>query len=253
MKHLQEYINNSTVSSRAELEAKIQELEQQLVEFRKNLANNEQRYQKQLTVVGALATAIKQTLSATKLAVEAGEPELVESFWKEMKDIQEGNYDEREKLALPSNKGNNNENNPDGGQGPHTYDSLVKLTLKDIKEIAFNLDLSVKQAKEYGSVRQKTSWITAILNKQDDQLAESKPIVTSPPLEKGEDEILDVSSVTLIEESTDNSISETEPKPVSETDTKPTSKLETEPINEPINKPETELDDFNDEEEYAGW
>ena len=174
MKHLQEYINNSTVNSRIELEARIAELERQLVERREELANTEQRHQKQLTVVGALATAIKQTLSAVKLAVEAGEPGLVDSFWAEMQDIQDGNYDEKELLSLPTSEDNDDSNNNPNpvNEGPHTHDSLVKLNLNGVKEVASGLDISVKDVKQYGSTRQKLSWITAILEKQK---AETKP------------------------------------------------------------------------------
>lgn len=205
MKHLQEYINKSTVNSRIELEAKIAELERQLVEHREDLANTEQRHQKQLTVVGALATAIKQTLSAVKLAVEAGEPGLVDSFWQEMQDIQDGNYDEKELLSLPTSEDGNDINNPSPvSQGPHTHDSLVALNLNRVKEVASSLDISVKDVKKYGSTRQKLSWITAILEKQKDvenkvesngKVETVKPLVTSPPVETND--VLDVDSTVV--------------------------------------------------------
>ncbi len=205
MKHLQEYINNSTVNSRIEIEAKIAELEQQLTECRESLTNNEQRHQKQLTVVGALATAIKQTLSAVKLAVEAGEPGLANSFWQEIKDIQDGNYDEKELLSLPTSEDGNDRNNPSPvSQGPHTHDSLVALNLNRVKEVASSLDISVKDVKKYGSTRQKLSWITAILEKQKDvenkvesngKVETVKPLVTSPPVETND--VLDVDSTVV--------------------------------------------------------
>ena len=210
MKHLQEYINNSTINSRVELEAKIAELERQLVEHRENLANNEERYQKQLTVVGALATAIKQTLSAVKLAVEAGEPGLADSFWQEMKDIRDGNYDEREIMSLPTSEDeNNHDDNPDSvNPGPHTHDSLVKINLSKIKKIASALDISVRDVKQYGSIRQKLSWITAIIEKQKEVDSQAdvngkveefndtvKPLVTSPPVETND--VLDVDSTVV--------------------------------------------------------
>ena len=220
MKHLQEYINNSTVNSRLELEAKIAKLEQQLAECRDSLTNNEQRHQKQLTVVGALATAIKQTLTAIKLAAETGEPGLTESFWQEMQDIQDGNYDEKELLSLPASEDeNNNDNNPDS-PGPHTHDSLVKINLSEIKKIASDLDIAVKDVKQYGSIRQKMSWITAILEKQKEaqdkvetngkvetvkppvevnNVEVVKPLVTSPPVETND--VVDVDS-TAVDSST---------------------------------------------------
>ena len=205
MKHLQEYINNSTVNSRVELEAKIAELERQLVEHRENLANNEKRHQKQLTVVRALATALKQTISAIRLVAEAGEPGLADSFWQEMKDIQDGNYDEREIMSFPSSEDENNDNNSDSvSPGPHTHDSLVKINFKEIKEIASALDISVKDVKQYGNTRQRMSWITVIVEKQKEtdnqadvngKVETVKPLVTSPPVETND--VLDVDSTVV--------------------------------------------------------
>lgn len=215
MKHLQNYINNSTVNSRIELEAKIAELERQLVEHREELADTEQRHQRQLTVVGALATAIKQTLSAVRDAVEAGEPGLVDSFWQEMQDIQDGNYDDKELLSLPSKDGDDSNNSPDSvNPGPYTHESLVPLNLSKIKEIARGLGISVKGVKKYGSTRQKLSWITAIIEEQkgvesqvesngkvetNEEVEDVNPIVTDPPVEN--DDVVDVDS-TVVEDYT---------------------------------------------------
>lgn len=256
MKHLQEYINNSTVNSRIELEAKIAELERRLVEHREELANTEQRHQRQLTVVGALATAIKQTLSAVKLAVEAGEPGLVDSFWQEMKDIQDGNYDEKELLSLPTSEDGGDGTNPNPvNQGPHTHDSLVKVSLSNVKEIARDLDVSVKDVKKYGNTRQKLSWITAILEKQKetennqevngkDNTENVQPVVTPPPVETND--VVDVNS-TVVDATEDNS-TDVDVTVVDSTEDNSNNVDSTD-----VDSTVVESSDIEDENDFEGW
>lgn len=103
------------------------------------------------------------------------------------------------------------------------YESLVKKTLREIKEIASDMSIFTKDAKAYGNSRQKTSWIDAILSKQKEikdaydaingdeptitPKNSSKPIITAPvnghktATEDTDVNVLDVkSSIVIIDE-----------------------------------------------------
>ena len=92
-----------------------------------------------------------------------------------------------------------------------SYPNLLsgyKINLSKIKKIASALDISVRDVKQYGSIRQKLSWITAIIEKQKEADSQAdvngkveefndtvKPLVTSPPVETND--VLDVDSTVV--------------------------------------------------------
>ena len=69
MKHIQDFIQNSTIADRNNLEGNIKDLEAQLVELREKLAASEDRHQKQLTVSGAISSAIEQIFNVINLSI----------------------------------------------------------------------------------------------------------------------------------------------------------------------------------------
>ena len=92
MRHIQDFIQNSTIADRHNLEGNIKDLEAQLVKLREELAISEERHQKQLTVSGAISSAIEQILNVINSCQSIGEPGLTEAFWSEVEDLKKGDY-----------------------------------------------------------------------------------------------------------------------------------------------------------------
>ncbi|MDE5111984.1 MAG: hypothetical protein O4753_12230, partial [Trichodesmium sp. St7_bin2_1] len=61
---LEEAINSTTNTSRASLESRIEELEQELVKLRNKHGANEERHQNQKTLKGALESGLVQVIKA---------------------------------------------------------------------------------------------------------------------------------------------------------------------------------------------
>ena len=168
MKRLQSFVASTTVEDRVSLENNISELEGQLNQLREKLANNEERHQKQLTMLGALGSAIEQVCNAIKLCEDGGEPGLVDTFWEELGDIQSGDYVFTK--ALPQYVDNNEEN-----------EKLLSMKLSEIKEYAANIGLTNSYVKTFGSVRSKITWIDAINAFQLEKSTEDNDPIISPP------------------------------------------------------------------------
>lgn len=150
MKRLQNFVASTTVEDRNNLENNISELELQLNQLREKLSNNEERHQKQLTMLGALGSAIEQVCNAIKLCEDGGEPGLVDTFWEELGDIKNGDYVFTK--ALPQYVDNDEETQ-----------KLATMKLSEIKDYAAEMGLTNSYVKSFGSVRSKTTWIDAII------------------------------------------------------------------------------------------
>ena len=79
---LEEAINSTTNASRASLESRIEELEQELVKLRNEHGANEERHQNQKTLKGALESGLVQVIKAVNATKIAGEGELELGFGK---------------------------------------------------------------------------------------------------------------------------------------------------------------------------
>ena len=84
MRHIQDFIQNSTIADRHNLEGNIKDLEAQLVKLREELATSEERHQKQLTVSGAISSAIEQIFNVINSCQSISEPGLTEAYWSEV-------------------------------------------------------------------------------------------------------------------------------------------------------------------------
>ncbi|NES01807.1 MAG: hypothetical protein F6K22_02570 [Okeania sp. SIO2F4] len=98
---LEEAINSTTNSTRDSLEARIEELERQLVQLRNEHAANEERHQNQKTLKGALESGLVQIIKAVNATKIAGEEELELGFWQEVEKIRSGDYDSIDLKELP--------------------------------------------------------------------------------------------------------------------------------------------------------
>lgn len=184
MKRLQNFVASTTVEDRVSLENNISELEIQLNQLRDKLSSNEERHQKQLTMLGALGSAIEQVCNAIKLCEDGGEPGLVDTFWEELEDIQSGDYVFTK--ALPQHVDSNEEN-----------ERIASMKLSEIKEYATELGLTNNYVKTFGSVRSKTTWIDAIntfrledSNGNEESNSDQSSIKVNP---NNSDNIIDVS------------------------------------------------------------
>jgi hypothetical protein len=155
MKHIQDFIQNSTVADRHNLENNIQDLEAQLVKLREELGASEERHQKQLTASGAIHSALEQVLNVLNICESISEPGLADAFWSEIQDIKSGDYHfvPALKSADSDSTDSNSPNSPD----------LDSMKLSQIKEYANSIGISAKTVKDdYGNLRSKSSWISAI-------------------------------------------------------------------------------------------
>ena len=98
---LEEAINSTTNASRASLESRIEELEQELVKLRNEHGANEERHQNQKTLKGALESGLVQVIKAVNATKIAGEGELELGFWEEVEKIRNGDYDSIDLKELP--------------------------------------------------------------------------------------------------------------------------------------------------------
>ena len=163
MKHIQDFIQNSTIADRHNLEGNIKDLEAQLVELREQLAASEDRHQKQLTVSGAISSAIEQIFNVINSCQSIGEPGLTEAFWSEVEDIKRGDYQ-----FVPALKGTDTDFTD--SDSPNSPD-LDSMNLSEIKEYANTLGITPKSVKDdYGNLRKKSSWISAINNHNPNQI-----------------------------------------------------------------------------------
>ena len=163
MKHIQDFIQNSTIADRHNLEGNIKDLEAQLVQLREKLATSEERHQKQLTVSGAISSAIEQILNVISSCQSIGEPGLTEAFWSEVEDIKRGDYQ-----FVPALKGADSDSTD--SDSPNSPD-LDSMNLSEIKEYANTLGITPKSVKDdYGNLRKKSSWISAINNHNPNQI-----------------------------------------------------------------------------------
>ena len=163
MRHIQDFIQNSTIADRHNLEGNIKDLEAQLVKLREELATSEERHQKQLTVSGAISSAIEQIFNVINSCQSIGEPGLTDAFWSEVEDIKKGDYQ-----FIPALKGADSDSTD--SNSPNSPD-LDSMNLAEIKEYANTLGITPKSVKDdYGSLRKKSSWISAINNHNPNQI-----------------------------------------------------------------------------------
>ena len=192
MKRLQNFVASTTVEDRNNLENNISELELQLNQLREKLSNNEERHQKQLTMLGALGSAIEQVCNAIKLCEDGGEPGLVDTFWEELGDIKNGDYVFTK--ALPQYVDNDEETQ-----------KLATMKLSEIKDYAAEMGLTNSYVKSFGSVRSKTTWIDAIIAFKLEDSSEDVQEENTPNDEVNtEDNVIDVVHNNIPNNSNDN-------------------------------------------------
>ena len=192
MKRLQNFVASTTVEDRNNLENNISELELQLNQLREKLSNNEERHQKQLTMLGALGSAIEQVCNAIKLCEDGGEPGLVDTFWEELGDIKNGDYVFTK--ALPQYVDNDEETQ-----------KLATMKLSEIKDYAAEMGLTNSYVKSFGSVRSKTTWINAIIAFKLEDSSEDVQEENTPNDEVNtEDNVIDVVHNNIPNNSNDN-------------------------------------------------
>ena len=192
MRHIQDFIQNSTIADRHNLEGNIKDLEAQLVELREQLAASEERHQKQLTVSGAISSAIEQILNVINSCQSIGEPGLTEAFWSEVEDIKKGEYQ-----FVPALKGADSDSND--SNSPNSPD-LDSMNLAEIKEYANTLGITPKSVKDdYGSLRRKSSWISAINNHNQNQITTTTIVNDTNKSEDPSDETINNDNVITVE------------------------------------------------------
>ena len=192
MKHIQDFIQNSTIADRHNLEGNIKDLEAQLVELREQLAASEDRHQKQLTVSGAISSAIEQIFNVINSCQSIGEPGLTEAFWSEVEDIKKGDYQ-----FIPALKGSDSDSTD--SDSPNSPD-LDSMNLSEIKEYANTLGITPKSVKDdYGSLRKKSSWISAINNHNQNQITTTTIVNDTNKSEDPSDETINNDNVITVE------------------------------------------------------
>ena len=192
MRHIQDFIQNSTIADRHNLEGNIKDLEAQLVQLREQLATSEERHQKQLTVSGAIGSAIEQILNVINSCKSIGEPGLTEAFWSEVEDIKKGDYQ-----FIPALKGADSDSTD--SNSPNSPD-LDSMNLAEIKEYANTLGITPKSVKDdYGSLRKKSSWISAINNHNQNQITTTTIVNDTNKSEDPSDETINNDNVITVE------------------------------------------------------
>ena len=192
MKHIQDFIQNSTIADRHNLEGNIKDLEAQLVELREQLATSEERHQKQLTVSGAIGSAIEQILNVINSCKSIGEPGLTEAFWSEVEDIKKGDYQ-----FIPALKGADSDSTDSNSPNSPNLDSM---NLTEIKEYANTLGITPKSVKDdYGSLRKKSSWISAINNHNQNQITTTTIVNDTNKSKDPSDETINNDNVINVE------------------------------------------------------
>ncbi|MDE5086715.1 MAG: hypothetical protein O4805_05970, partial [Trichodesmium sp. St16_bin2-tuft] len=192
MKHIQDFIQNSTIADRHNLEGNIKDLEAQLVELREQLAASEDRHQKQLTVSGAISSAIEQIFNVINSCQSIGEPGLTEAFWSEVEDIKKGDYQ-----FIPALKGADSDSTD--SDSPNSPD-LDSMNLSEIKEYANTLGITPKSVKDdYGNLRKKSSWISAINNHNQNQITTTTIVNDTNKSEDPSDETINNNNVITVE------------------------------------------------------
>ena len=192
MKHIQDFIQNSTIADRHNLEGNIKDLEAQLVELREQLAASEDRHQKQLTVSGAISSAIEQIFNVINSCQSIGEPGLTEAFWSEVEDIKKGDYQ-----FIPALKGADSDSTDSNSPDSPDLDSM---NLAEIKEYANTLGITPKSVKDdYGSLRKKSSWISAINNHNQNQITTTTIVNDTNKSEDPSDETINNDNVITVE------------------------------------------------------
>lgn len=175
---LHDAVSNTTQQIDGQLTDQIQELEAQLKQLRENQTRNKGRQQRQLTLVGALQSALGQVVRAVHATQQGGEEELLEAFWEEIEAVQRGEYGEIDLAQLPkptepdevTPEPDNPTPNSDGdgvvdvevvnSNGNVINDdtpNLEKLTLTQLKEAVLK-EIERDQVYEYGPLNLRATW-----------------------------------------------------------------------------------------------
>ncbi len=180
---LHDAVSATTQHIDEQLTQQIQELEAQLKALRENQTTNKARQQRQLTLVGALQSALGQVVRAVHATQQAEEEELLDAFWQEIEAVQSGEYESIDLAQLPEpNEPNETEtdepDNPEPGDGNGVVDVDVEvvngngnsnsrnngdipdpddLTLKQIKDAVLKV-IERDQVYEYGPLNARSTW-----------------------------------------------------------------------------------------------
>ena len=166
---LHDAVANSTQAYEVRLTQQIEELERQLVELREQQAHNKERQQRQLTLVGALQSALGQVIKATALTENAGEEDLLEAFWEEIEAVKSGEYESVDIKELPDAESepstNPSQPTPNGGNGGAIIDDnlitsvvdIVKADLPELKDWVRRYKTD-DECRQYGSLRSRKVW-----------------------------------------------------------------------------------------------
>ena len=142
---LQNYVQETTIAKRNELDELIEQLKAKLEEVTLERQHNESRNQEQLGFLGKFSTVIQQTLSVVQEVVTKGETNMLAPFWNEMEAIKSGNYTAETRLLLKEVKVQTNSGEP------YTEESLKPMKTAEVKEIARAMGISDREVKEIGS------------------------------------------------------------------------------------------------------
>lgn len=147
---LHDAVSATTQHVDQQLTDQIQELETQLKQLRENQTRNKGRQQRQLTLVGALQSALGQVVRAVHATSQAGEEELLDAFWEEIAAVQRGEYGEVDLAQLPkptepeevTTEPNNPQPNGDGN-------GVVDVEVVDKNEYQGNSKQKTKNSGEH--------------------------------------------------------------------------------------------------------
>jgi|GEM_PF-5669919 hypothetical protein len=184
---LHDAVSATTQHVDQQLTDQIQELEAQLKQLREDQTRNKGRQQRQLTLVGALQSALGQVVRAVHATGQAGEEELLEAFWEEIAAVQQGEYGEVDLAQLPKpaepSEVTAEPNNPkpksdgdgvvdvevvDGNETNGDTPNLDHLTLKQLKDAVLKV-INRDQVYVYGPLNIRSTWekaYEAVVNQQ---------------------------------------------------------------------------------------
>ncbi|MDY7024071.1 MAG: hypothetical protein SWJ54_22440 [Cyanobacteriota bacterium] len=169
---LHDAVSETTQRFDGELTDQIQQLEAQLKELREEQTRNKGRQQRQLSLVGALQSALGQVVRAVHATQKAGEEELLDAFWLEIEAVQNGEYGEIDLAQLPKpsepdGDAGTQENSPTPNgngvldvevvNGKPERQNLDNMTLNQLKDAVLEV-IGRDQVYRYGRLNLRETW-----------------------------------------------------------------------------------------------
>lgn len=181
---LNDAVASTTQRIDEQLTDRIQELELQLKQLREEQTQNKGRQQRQLTLVGALQSALGQVVRAVHATGQAEETELLDAFWQEIDAVKSGEYEAIDLAQLPqpsepeevtpepnsptpNGNGNgvvdveivngNGHGYSNGNGNGNGNTNLKNLTLNQLKEAVLQM-INRDQVYNYGPLNLRATW-----------------------------------------------------------------------------------------------